>query len=167
MPRSLLGAATRLATATLVLLGIGAPLRAQAADSVAVLAAVERLFDAMARRDTAAARALMAPGSRLLSMGGDSAGATPRVQSDTAFLRFLAVGNERLLERVWSPTIQLRGPLATVWAPYDFHIDGRRTHCGVDAFTLVRTGSVWRIAGIAYTVERRNCPASPLGPPRS
>jgi hypothetical protein len=53
-----------------------------------------------------------------------------------------------------------------VWAPYDFHIDGQRTHCGVEAFALIRRDSVWQIAGITYTVERRNCSASPLGPPR-
>jgi hypothetical protein len=142
------------------------PLSAQAADSAAIVSAVQRLFDAMAQRDTAAARALLAPGSRFVSILADSGGGTPRVQSDTAFLRSLARGQERLLERFWAPVVQQRGPIATVWAPYDFHVDGRRTHCGVDAFTLVRTDATWRIAGIAYTVERRGCPDSPLGPPR-
>jgi hypothetical protein len=157
MLRLLLTAAVRFYGLILLLLGIAMPLRAQAADSVAVLTTVERLFDAMARRDTAAARGLLAPGSRFVSVRGDSAGAAPQVTSDTAFLRSLAVGRARLRERILSPTVQLRGPLATVWAPYDFHVDGQRTHCGVDAFTLIRTDSVWQIAWIAYTVERRTC----------
>lgn len=129
-------------------------------------APVDRLFDAMGRRDTAAMRALLTPGSRLVSIRGDSAGAAPRVTNDTAFFRSLAVGHGQLRERIWSPIVRLRGPLAIVWAPYDFHVDGRRTHCGIDAFTLVRADSVWRITDIAYTVERRNCADSPLGPPR-
>jgi hypothetical protein len=166
MPRLLLTTAVRFCALVLLLLGIAPPLRAQAADSVAVLTVVERLFDAMAQRDTAAARGLLVPGSRFVSVRGDSAGAGPRVASDTAFLRSLAAGRARLRERIWSPTVQLRGPLATVWAPYDFHVDGQRTHCGVDAFTLIRADAVWKIAGIAYTVVRRTCTASPLGPPQ-
>jgi hypothetical protein len=145
---------------------VAAPVRAQAADSAAVLATVDRLFDAMARRDTAALRAVLAPGTQLLSIRGDTIGAAPRALSDTAFVRSLGSGHGQLRERIWSPTVLLRGPLATVWAPYDFHLDGRRTHCGIDAFTLLRTNSVWRVTGVAYTVERLNCADSPLGPPR-
>ena len=97
MLRLLLTAAVRFYGLILLLLGIAMPLRAQAADSVAVLTTVERLFDAMARRDTAAARGLLAPGSRFVSVRGDSAGAAPQVTSDTAFLRSLAVGRARLV----------------------------------------------------------------------
>ena len=50
-------------------------------------------------------------------------------------------------------------------APYDFHRDGEFSHCGVDAFTLVRTESGWKISGGVYTVETEGCAPSPLGPP--
>jgi hypothetical protein len=35
-------------------------------------------------------------------------------------------------ERYWSPTVLVRGSIAVVWAPYEFWIDGRTSHCGVD-----------------------------------
>jgi hypothetical protein len=165
MPRLPLNAAVRFCALVVLLLGVVAPLHAQSTESAAVLTVVDRLFNAMAQRDTAAARAVLAPGSQLVAVRGDTASA-PRVQSDSGFVRSLGAGRGQLRERIWSPTVQIRGPLATVWAQYDFHLDGQRTHCGVDAFTLVRADSVWRITGIAYTVERRNCAASPLGPPR-
>src|SRR5688500_13681294 len=43
-------------------------------DEAAVLAAVQRLFDAMASRDTAAARALMVRGTQFVSVRSDTTG---------------------------------------------------------------------------------------------
>ena len=130
-----------------------------------VLAVVQRLFDAMGARDTSAARALLLPGARFRALRRDTTVARPAAQSDTAFLRQLAAGRERLLERIWAPEVRVEGPLATVWAPYDFHVDGRWSHCGVDAVTLLRTARGWQVAGIDYTVQRRGCVPSPLGAP--
>lgn len=134
-------------------------------DSAAVLDVVQRLFDAMARRDTTAARALLAPGSRFISMRLGSTTAV-RHQTDTAFLRSLATGQSRMLERMWNPQVRTHGPLAEVWTPYDFHVDGRFTHCGVDSFNLMRMASGWQLVTIVYTVEQTGCAPSPLGPPK-
>jgi hypothetical protein len=143
------------------------PLTAQATrqDTAAVLATVQRLFDALAQRDTAVVRALLVPGARFVSMRADTASA-PRAQGDAELMRMLTRGTERLLERFWSPVIQIQGPIATVWTPYDFHVEGQWSHCGIDTFTLMRTGAEWRIAALAYTVQLRGCAPSPLGPPR-
>ena len=51
-----------------------------------------------------------------------------------------------------------------VWTPYDFHIDGRFSHSGIDVFTVVRTADGWRIASIAYTVDREQRDDNPLPP---
>ena len=142
---------------------------ATSADSAAVVAAVQRLFDAMSKRDTIAARALLLPGSQFISVRpatGNAPAAAPRRQADSVFLRSLATGREQLLERFWAPVVKVHGPLAEVWTPYDFHIDGKFSHCGIDMFTLLRTSAGWQIASIVYTVEPTGCAASPLGPPR-
>ena len=157
--------------ATLVGLGVALPARARAQtvpvnDSAAVIAVVQRLFDAMASRDTAAARSLLLPGSRVISIRPGSAGVAPRVQTDSAFIRSLAVSREALLERMWNPIVRVHGPLAEVWTPYDFHRDGRFSHCGVDSIALMRGQNGWQIVSIAYTVEPTGCAPSPLGPPK-
>jgi hypothetical protein len=155
---------TALAAALLALPGVA---RAQGtvADSAAVLAVVQRLFDALGTRDAVVLRALLAPGARFTAVRVDSAGDVARTQADTAILRSLAMGRERMLERMWAPIVRVHGPIATVWTRYDFHVDGRRTHCGVDAVTLVRGTAGWQVSDITYTVERRGCAPSPLGPP--
>lgn len=129
-----------------------------------VLGVVQGLFDAMAARDTAAAR-------RLLVMDGHAfatyrAGDTTGVGSmgHEQFLKALAPPGDPWRERMWNPTVLVHGDLAVVWAPYDFHNGTTFSHCGVDTFTLLRTQRGWRLADLAYTVERTACAPSPLGP---
>ena len=140
--------------------------RAQSAAEREILASVDSLFSAMARRDAAAARAIVVPGAVFYSAIDSGGPANPRTQVDSAFVRSLTTGTGALLERYWSPTVSISGPLAQVWAPYDFHRDGVFSHCGVDVFSLLRTPAGWRIAAITYTVKRTGCAPSPLGSPR-
>ena len=62
-----------------------------------------------------------------------------------------------LYEHIWTPTIQRRGGMAVVWAPYEFQRDGKTTHCGVDVFDFVKADGAWRIAGLMYTYEPDAC----------
>ena len=38
--------------------------------------------------------------------------------------------------------------------PYDFYIDGKWSHCGVDAFTMLKSDGRWRIASLSWSVEQ-------------
>ncbi len=58
-----------------------------------------------------------------------------------------------LLERITNPVVQIRGDIAQVWTPYAFAVNGKRRHCGIDAFQLVRRDGTWRVSGLIYTVE--------------
>ncbi len=135
-------------------------------DSVSAIAAATSLLEAISTRDAARARPLMLPGAQLVSVSDPAmATAAPRVQTDSAFLASLAAPGPRYLERMWEPVLFLQGPMATIHAPYDFHVDGAFSHCGVDTFTLVKSQGVWRVSHIAYTVQRTGCAPSPLGAP--
>jgi hypothetical protein len=127
--------------------------RAQS-DSAAVLSVAQRLLDAINASDTAVARAVLAPGAQFFST---RAGGPPRRQGDTAFVRSLAAPHPKYVERMWSPMVRVKGGIADVWAPYDFHTDGKFSHCGIDTFTLLKGASGWQIVNVAYTVERTGC----------
>lgn len=128
-----------------------------------VVATVQKLFDAMAAHDSAAAAEITVPEGRVFAVltTRDPGASTSLAQ----FAERLPTIKGAILERMWNPEVRLNGRLATVWAPYDFHRDGQRTHCGIDAVTLVKTPSGWKISGIQYTVVTEGCPVSPLGPP--
>ncbi|HEY9229287.1 MAG TPA: hypothetical protein VIP11_21750, partial [Gemmatimonadaceae bacterium] len=147
-----------LALATAVLM-IGSPGRASGQadnDSSTAVATAQRLLDAINKADTALARSLLLPGSQFISFRLGAA--TPRVMPDSAFVRSLAARREKNLERMWAPIVHVAGSIATVWAPYDFYIDGRFSHCGIDTFTMMKTPKGWSIVSVAYSVEPYGCP---------
>jgi hypothetical protein len=132
-------------------------------DSAAALSIAQRLLEAINTGDTTMARAVLAPGAQFVS---GRAGTAPRRQTDSVFIRSLTTTRSKYLERMWSPTVRVKGAIADVWAPYDFHIDGKFSHCGIDTFTLLKGPTGWLIASVVYTVESSGCAPSPLGPPK-
>ena len=152
-------------------LAIGSPtLLAQAtpadAEERAVLATVQRLFDAMRTKDTAAFRDIFDPNAKLVGMRTRQNG--EQVVQVLPWDRFGAMmaSDQRAAwtERAWSPEVRIRGTLATVWAEYDFHFGQTPSHCGVDAVQLLKTATGWKIVSIADTYEPTGCPKR--DPPR-
>jgi hypothetical protein len=120
------------------------------------LAAIDALFAAMSSHDVAAARKVLLPGARFLVVRADG---NTHAGDDAEFLDTLGKETKSAWkERIWSPQVRLDGRMAQVWAPYDFHLDGKFSHCGVDVFTLVQGKDGWQIAAIAYTGRKDNCP---------
>ena len=126
-----------------------------------VIKTVERLFNSMRSRDTAALRLLLAPDLVIVSSREGAGGPTVRRQTTPQFLQAIATSAEVPHERMWSPDVRIDGDLATLWAPYDFHIGSRFSHCGTDAFQLLRHQGTWVITGLAYTVRTTDCTAPP------
>jgi hypothetical protein len=132
-----------------------------------VVDVVQRLLDAIGDRDSASFRALVLPQLQNLVVLPEDDSVRLAWRQTEESIRSLAAPGPEYLERMWEPTVLVSGPIAAVWAPYDFYRDGEFSHCGIDAFHLVRTPEGWRIAAIMYTVVRpqARCPDSPLGPP--
>ncbi len=143
-------------TFVLILLAAARLFAAEASEEKAVLAVVQKFFDALAARDADAARAVLLPQGQYYAVreNGAVSGA-----SHAELAARLPAGKEKLLERMRNPRVQIRGGIAAVWTEYDFHRDGKFSHCGVDSFNLVKMPEGWRIAGLIYTVEPRGCPA--------
>jgi hypothetical protein len=126
-------------------------------------AVAQKLFDAMAAHDGAGARALFIPDANLVAVSPDGKVTVTPIEKWTDRL---SSSKDSWLERMWSPKVQERNAIATVWGQYDFHLNGKFTHCGIDTFTLVKTNGEWRIVALAFTRETSACPESPLGAPK-
>jgi hypothetical protein len=165
-------------TTALVLMHLGAsPVAAQERESFpaaqpgvpatardSVIAVVDESLRAMAANDVAASRRLMLPDGVEFSTRETPEGVRIQGKSNEAFLEWLAQNEDVMLERIWDPTVQVHGTIATLWAPYDFYVNGTFSHCGVNAIQLIRTDDGWRIANWIWTVEPEGCAPSPLGP---
>lgn len=58
-------------------------------------------------------------------------------------------------ERVFNEEVRIDGPLATYYADYEFWLGETLSHCGVDAFQLLKTDDGWQI--FVLTDTRRAC----------
>ena len=71
-----------------------------------------------------------------------------------------------MIERMWDPEVRIDGPVATLWAPYDFYSGTEFNHCGTDAFQLAKSPRGWKVVLISYTVRMPpDCDTHPDGPP--
>lgn len=122
----------------------------------------QSLFDIMAKHDAEAGKLLFTPEATLTSIREDG---TRTILPVEKWLTRIGTSKDALLERMWNPQVQQHEFIAVVWANYDFHLNGKFHHCGVDSFNLVKTSAGWRIAGLTYTSEAEGCAPSPLGPP--
>ncbi len=113
----------------------------------------------MEARDSTALQGLFHPDAQII---GVRSGTEVRMQGDILeWIRGVARSEEPLRERMRSPRVEIAGALATLWAPYDFHIGDRFSHCGTDAFQFVRHGSSWRIIVASFTIQPDGCESIP------
>lgn len=55
-------------------------------------------------------------------------------------------------------SIQIDGPMANAWTPYEFKIDDSFHHCGVNSFQLVKDSEKgWQIVYIIDTRRKESC----------
>lgn len=49
------------------------------------------------------------------------------------------------------------GNIAHVWAPYEYFMDGKFSHCGANSFTLVYTDESWKILHLIDSLRIGSC----------
>ncbi|MGI9629297.1 MAG: nuclear transport factor 2 family protein [Longimicrobiales bacterium] len=105
----------------------------------------------------------MHPQGRLMAVPDEG---PPRRQELAAFFEMVGSSAGQFTERMWNPTVVVDGPIAQLWTPYDFYVDGQFSHCGIDAFQMVLEDGAWKVFSLIYTMHRGDdCEPSPLGPP--
>ncbi|MBO9584515.1 MAG: nuclear transport factor 2 family protein [Flavobacterium sp.] len=60
--------------------------------------------------------------------------------------------NMKFQEKILSYNIQIDGTMAHVWAPYEFYLNDKFSHSGVNTFTLFKEKDLWKII---YLIDTR------------
>lgn len=139
----------------------------QLGEEAAALAVADSAIAALSRSDFVALTDLMLDSAVVNSAGlrGGQAGQWGFTFSSRAQVRATPRG-ENLTERGFGAMVNVSGPLAMVWLPYDLYVDGKWSNGGVNAFTLLKSDGGWRIASLAFSVEQPPaCARHPDGPP--
>lgn len=133
-------------------------------DVDAVLATMDAYLIALEQGDVEAMAALRTPeGTTFRIDVSKGAASDPMIRSSTGQAVAARHDGRRLRERYWSPVVRVRGPIATLWAPYRFWVDDAPSHAGVNAFQFLRSDGRWRISNASWTVEPADC--ADLQPP--
>lgn len=151
----------------LALLAVLAPAaHAQSTDpeTRAVIATADSLLAALSRNDKAALARLVTD-SAIVGSSALRAG-TERLVVRSWASDIARNYPQRITERGFGATVHVQDRVAQVWMPYDLYLDGKWSHCGVDAFTLLKVAGTWKVVALLYTVEQPPaCSKHPAGPP--
>lgn len=60
--------------------------------------------------------------------------------------------NMKFEEKILNYNIQIDGTMAHVWAPYEFYLNDKLSHSGVNTFTLFKEKDTWKII---YLIDTR------------
>jgi hypothetical protein len=133
---------------------------AQNAEETEVKACIDKLFKAMQIGDSALAKSCFDPSARL-----QSAIVNPKTKKtilenepiDSFLVQISSIKKNKIVieERVIKYDMKIDYPLATVWADYEFYVNEKLSHIGVDAFQLFKSESGWKIIQICDTKRRK------------
>ena len=127
-------------------------------DSKDALGVVNKMFDMMAAHKPAEIVALHTTEAQLVAISKNKEGKSViRTIKAEDFSKFFAEKKAEILEDMYAPKVELTGDFAQISGRYVFFVNGKISHCGVNAFHLVRTDAGWHIAGSASTMEPQGC----------
>ncbi|WP_338872701.1 nuclear transport factor 2 family protein [Spirosoma sp. SC4-14] len=138
------------------------PAFAQSGDEAAVKNTVNQLFEGMQTVDSTMLKTLFTPTARLQTVVNKQGDISVRDEAISVFISSIGKAKAGTLdERLAGMDIKIDGELATAWTPYVFYFQDKKSHCGVNAFTLVKLNGSWKIQTIIDTRRRENCPDLP------
>jgi hypothetical protein len=141
----------------LVLLSI----TASAQESRKVMEPIHRLFEAMQLGDSAMLHRAFHPEATLFTVLNDPKTNQPSLRKETLapFLKSIGTPHKEVYnELIWGEKIDIDGDFAQVWVDYAFYLGKTFSHCGVDAFQLIRNPKgEWLIFVLSDTRRKVGC----------
>lgn len=130
-----------------------------AVESRGIMESVNKVFAGMAAGDSALVSSVFTPDAVLVTVtnvDGKPGLHTEKIQ------KFLdAVGSphdQPWNEPIWDAKINVDGNLAHVWTKYAFYLGKTFSHCGVDAFSLIKgEDGKYRIFHLVDTRQKEGC----------
>lgn len=115
---------------------------------------IDTFFEGFHAKDSSKIKSVCDDKMILQSISESPKGNTLTSQKITAFMQSIVGIPDKMTfqEKLVSYNIQVDGSMAHAWTPYEFYIDGKLSHKGVNAFTLFKEKDAWKII---YVVDTR------------
>lgn len=116
---------------------------------------IEMFFEGFHQRDSIKIKSVCSDKMILQSIS-ESSSKGNKLSDETAkeFYKSIASipSNIKFEEKILSYNIQIDGTMAHVWAPYEFYLNDKLSHTGVNTFTLFKEKNSWKII---YLIDTR------------
>ena len=128
-------------------------------DEAAVKQIVNRVFEGMEKTDTAMIRDAFSAEPILQTIIKNKEGKVfvNREPLDSFLVAVARPHTEAYDERIVFDVVKIDGELAMVWAPYQFFLGDKFSHCGVDSLQLAKINGEWKIVYLVDTRRRQGC----------
>ncbi|MBS1535014.1 MAG: nuclear transport factor 2 family protein [Bacteroidetes bacterium] len=126
---------------------------AQDFDKQEIRNTIETFFEGFHHRDTVLLHQVCADKLILQSIEENANGNKLTEEPQKFFYRSIASMPQTLKynEQILSYAIQVDGTMGHAWTPYEFYLNGKLSHKGVNAFTLFKEKDRWKIIYIIDT----------------
>ncbi|MBS7787736.1 nuclear transport factor 2 family protein [Flavobacterium sp. CYK-55] len=126
---------------------------AQDFDKQEIRNTIETFFEGFHHRDTVLLHQVCADKLILQSIEENANGNKLTEEPQQFFYRSIASMPQTLKynEQILGYTIQVDGSMGHAWTPYEFYLNGKLSHKGVNAFTLFKEKDRWKIVYIIDT----------------
>jgi len=126
-----------------------------------VMEPINNLFEGMLKADSVLVKSAFFADAKMFTSYKNKKG--EEVIKEEQLKNFLfAIGSKKKdtpdwNEKLLSTEIKIDGGIAQVWSEYSFFVGDQFSHCGVNAFQLIRENSKWKIIHIMDTRRKKDC----------
>lgn len=114
---------------------------------------IGKFFNAFHQRDSIALKKVCSENLILHSISESEKGAKFSVEKASNFYKSIATIplSMKFEEKILSYKVQIDGTMAHVWTPYEFYVNDKLSHSGVNSFQLFKENDVWKVVYILDT----------------
>lgn len=124
-----------------------------------VEAVIKSLFDGMRAKNADQVAAAFSKDAMMQTVIAKPEGSEVGSKAVADFVTRIAStpAETQLDERILEYQIKIDGSMASAWTPYQFYVNDKFSHCGVNSFQLVKMADGWKIVYIIDTRRKEPC----------
>lgn len=114
---------------------------------------IGKFFNAFHQRDSIALKKVCSENLVLHSISESEKGTKFSVEKVANFYKSIATIplSMNFEEKILGFKVQVDGSMAHVWTPYEFYVNDKLSHSGVNSFQLFKENEVWKVVYILDT----------------
>ena len=118
---------------------------------------VKTFFDGFHAKDTVKIKSVCHEKMMLQSITEGQKGSRLTDEKTSEFFKSFSTFPKEMKfeERILGYNIQIDGAMANAWTPYEFYVNGKLSHSGINSFTMILESGSWKIVHIIDT-RRKN-----------